>query len=551
MGLVNSICKNTSRAENLRLKLVSEEWYLFRCARLRHSRSGRGEVEAKADLRLARWLAGEGDWLLLVALTLRDCCLPLSCRPFLFLFRLFRLVCSSTPSHVSISSYHSIFASSQHFITSHITSVHPAVFTSSLDQLRHLASLHQSIDREHFVARHGYETTRLRLDRTITNIGGSQALYILVLSIQKEQAKKQLMLLDHLTDAAHYTMATSDTFMPSPREMADASQQPQYFASSHYNEQYVNKNVPLPSLLATNPFAPTPNASIPTTPGSVAGRKRSRGDEDEIELDGSLPTPASESGNILRSEPVMGPGMALVYPGDPSYPMAAETQSGTWVDEKMARPFAVQELRRPSMTSRKSQRMDASGAGSDNLAQLVLPPDMRSATTEPLIDEVTRKLGISWARMDSSEARQINQAAYAKFIANHYSSLKNVKVWFENAALPGYLVQAANVYSGVTEFYLFSNDLTEARLVTRDADQLIPRLQMLPALHLAAPGGQIKAEMSPVMVAQNEVNGYVKKEEESNGTLQGCMQDHVFRKGYHPVHREPEGICAAHSMELD
>lgn len=358
------------------------------------------------------------------------------------------------------------------------------------------------------------------------------------------------MLLDHLTDAAHYSMATSNTFMPSPTDMMDTNAPNQYFASSHYNEQHVNNSVPLPSL-AANPFAPTPNASIPTTPGSIAGRKRSRGDEDEIENDGSLPTPASEYGNVSRGEPVMGPGMTLIYPGDPSYPMSAETQTGTWADENMARPFAVNELRRPSVQSRKSQRTDAASAGADNLAQLVLPPSMREATSEPLVDEATRKLGISWTRMDANEARQINQAAYAKFIANHYSSLKDVKVWFENAALPGYLVQAANVYSGATEFYLFSNDLTEARLVTRDADQLIPRLQMLPALHLAAPGGQIKAEMSPVMIAQNEVSGYVKKEEEIKGALPGCMQDHIFKKDYEPVHREPEGICAAHSMELD
>ena len=345
------------------------------------------------------------------------------------------------------------------------------------------------------------------------------------------------MLLDHLTDAAHFhhTMASSGTFMPSPTEMMDTNAPTQYFASSHYNEQHVNGNVPLPSL-AANPFAPTPNASIPTTPGSLAGRKRSRGDEDDIEFDGSLPTPASESGNAPQGEPIMGPGMTFIYPGDPSYPMSAETQTGTWADEKMARPFAVDQMRRPSMASRKSQRMDASVAGADNLAQLVLPANMREATNEPLVDEVTRKLGISWTRMDATETRQINQAAYAKFIANHYSSLRDVKVWFENAALPGYLVQAANVYSGETEFYLFSNDLTEARLVTRDADQLVPRLQMLPALHLAAPGGQIKAEMSPVMVAQNEVSGYVKKEENNDS---------------YPVHREPEGICAAHSMELD
>lgn len=348
-------------------------------------------------------------------------------------------------------------------------------------------------------------------------------------------------------------MATSNSFMPSPTEMMDTNTPNQYFASSHYNDQHVNANASLPNF-AANPFVPTPNASIPTTPGSVAGRKRSRGDalaEDEIQPDGSLPTPASESGFVPRGEPVMGPGMTLIYPGDPSYPMSAESQSGTWVDEKMALPPAVDHLRRPSMNSRKSQRMDASASGPDDLAQLVLPPNMREVTAEPLIDEATRKLGISWMRMDASEARLINQAAYSKFIAKHFPSLRDVKVWFENTALPGYLVQAINNYSGETDFYLFSNDLMEARLVTRDASQLIPRLQMLPALHLAAPGGQIKAEMSPVTVAQNEISGYVKKEAESKGALQGCMQEHIFQKDYVPAQREPEGICAAHSMELD
>ena len=81
------------------------------------------------------------------------------------------------------------------------------------------------------------------------------------------------------------------------------------------------------------------------------------------------------------------------------------------------------------MTSRKSQRKHVSSSGGSNdLAQLVLPANMREVTTEPLVDEVTRKLGISWSRMDASEARQINQAAYSKFIANHYPALKDVKV---------------------------------------------------------------------------------------------------------------------------
>lgn len=350
-------------------------------------------------------------------------------------------------------------------------------------------------------------------------------------------------------------MATPNNFMPSPTEMMDTTSAPtQYFASNHYNAQ-TGGNVHMSEGVG-KPLSFTPNASIPTTPGSVAGRKRSRGDalapEEEMQPDGSYPTPASDSGNQSRGEPMMGPGMTLIYPGDPSYAMSAESQSGTWVEEQQTlKPFQSDQARRPSMNSRKSQRMDTNASGSDDLAHLVLPPNMREVTAEPLIDEATRKLGISWTRMDTSEARQINQAAYAKFIVNHYPALREVKVWFENAALPGYLVQCLNVYSGETEFYLFSNDLTEARLVTRDATQLIARLQMLPALHLAAPGGQIRAEMSPITVSQNEISGYVKKEVENSGVLRGRVQDYVFPREYNPAPPEPQGICAAHSMEMD
>ncbi|KAF2864317.1 hypothetical protein K470DRAFT_208182, partial [Piedraia hortae CBS 480.64] len=228
------------------------------------------------------------------------------------------------------------------------------------------------------------------------------------------------------------------------------------------------------------------------TPTSLAGRKRSRADIytadecDQVE-DGSVAV------EISRGEPIYGPGMTLIYPNSPGYIATAESQS--CVDDE---PF-----KRPSTSSRKSQRRGMStDASGDHLAQLVLPPQMREATAEPLIDEATRKLGISWTRMDSSEGRAINKAAYSKFIQNHYPSLRQVSVWFENSALPGYLVEANHAYSGATQYYIFSHDLAEARLVTEEAAQLLPRLQMLPELSLAAPGGVLKAETNSVISSQ-------------------------------------------------
>ena len=348
------------------------------------------------------------------------------------------------------------------------------------------------------------------------------------------------MLLDHLTDAVSFTaMSSSNGFFASSPDVALPLSQPdQYFASSHYTNG--NGTAQTPNSFG-NAF--TPNGSIPPTPGSLAGRKRSRGDvhapeeEDEGFEDGSVDTPITEVLVKPRGKPIYRPGMTLIYPEDPGYDAAAESQSGTSVDENTQRNhFQLGHIKRPSISSRKSQRMGDASCGLDNLAQLVLPPQMREATTEPLIDEATRVLGISWTRMDSSEVLQIGQAAYAKWIQNHYPSLQNVTVWFENSAIPGYLVAAQNAYKNQLEYYIFSNDLTEARLVTSDPAQLMPRLKMLPALHLAAPGGCIMAEIDPITAAQNEVNSiqYARMSEDFS-THAGLIQR----------------FCSAHEMEMD
>lgn len=175
---------------------------------------------------------------------------------------------------------------------------------------------------------------------------------------------------------------------------------------------------------------------------------------------------------------------------------------------------------------------------------------MREATVEPLIDEATRVLGISWSRMDSTETLLINQAAYQKWIQNYYPGLKDVSIWFENSAIPGYLVQTVNVYTGQQEWYIFSHDLMEARLVTNEASQLVPRLQLLPALHLAAPGGQIYAQTDPVSVAMREA-GEVQAEQGETMLLRGRIQDHVYPPGKALADHAPSGMCAAHQMELD
>lgn len=423
--------------------------------------------------------------------------------------------------------------------------------TAHLDRLRqHFESVAARSDLDYVT------TNSLNARCGATTIGGSHALSDFVLGLHKG---KQLMLLDHLTDAASFTaMAAPNTFYASsPAVVLPPSQPNQYFASSHYAES--SSHIQTPGALS-NPF--TPNGSIPPTPGSLAGRKRSRGDitapedEDERTEDGSVATPVDEESSKARGKPVYGPGMTLIYPEDCGYQAAAQSQSGTWIEERAERKtFQLSHSKRPSVSSRKSQRMGAGASGPDDLAQLVLPPQMREATTEPLIDEATRVLGISWKRMNTTEALQINQAAYSKWIQNHYTGLKDVAVWFENSAIPGYLVEARNAYNGQQEYYIFSNDLTEARLVTTEPSQLVPRLKMLPALHLAAPGGHIRAETDPITAAQNELNGVqagfnneTTQCSQDVSQLRG-IQDYAYGKDAEPY--QSKGMSCIHEMDLD
>ena len=351
------------------------------------------------------------------------------------------------------------------------------------------------------------------------------------------------MLLDHLTDAASFTMSEStDFYASSPVVGLHPTQPNPYFANSHY----ANTS----SISNGESLAFTPNGSIPATPGSFAGRKRSRGDitvvDDEEERfdDHSVTTPA-EFENKLRGKPIYGPGGSVIYPDDVGYHAAVESQTRNWIEAQANRkPFELSHINRPAMSCRKSQRRINNTSGGDDLAQLVLPPQMREATAEPLIDEATRVLGISWTRMDATEALRIKHAAYSKWIANHYSGLNEVAVWFENSAIPGYLVQARNVYTGQMGYYIFSNDLTEARLVTTEPEQLLPRLRMLPALHLAAPGGHIQAETDATTAAQNELSSV-------QVNFAQVPDPHALAGADDAAPQEPNGVCSAHSMELD
>ena len=336
-------------------------------------------------------------------------------------------------------------------------------------------------------------------------IGGSQAIKKLVSDSQTRRCQNRTS-----SEQPDTTMASTNGFpQPEPTLAMSSNQTEERMMDGQNTNGMTNEHATNGFGDASNGFGDwlLPQSNVPSRPESIAGRKRSRSDifsqddEDSDIGDGSMEMPSLETLKRFRAEQECAEGMSLSHAEHPGYEPRPGSQGGPWVEAGQEHnPFHAGHQKRPSVSTRKSQRVDSTASKPDDLAQLVLPPNMREATAEPLIDEATRLLGISWTRMDATEVSQISQAAYSKWIINHYPNLRDARVWFENSAIPGYLVAAQNAYSSQEEYYIFSHNLTEARLITSDPAQLVPRLQMLPALELAAPGGHIQAEkdVSPV-----------------------------------------------------
>ena len=108
-----------------------------------------------------------------------------------------------------------------------------------------------------------------------------------------------------------------------------APQQPQGYFSHHQNAAS-----PMGNFRPKYPTPPSLNY-LAAVSNATAGRKRSIADVDEPEENLPAGSIVTQSPSKPKPEPVYGPGMTLIYPGEPGYTMAAESQSGTWYEEKI------------------------------------------------------------------------------------------------------------------------------------------------------------------------------------------------------------------------
>lgn len=224
-----------------------------------------------------------------------------------------------------------------------------------------------------------------------------------------------------------------------------------------------------------------------TSNATFAGRKRSR-DEAAVNLDAPdkvVPPPKVEE---PEDEWEYGPGMILIKK-NAGYVTSADSQSGTWVEEKAAEEHARKLVEvtieqeklsqdRPSLRSNKSQRLTLTN-DTLPLAQAVYSngssgrDNSPEAPSAPVVDEFTVHLGIGWAQMCADQHIQAAARGWQKYIENHYP-VSDAKIRLQSRGLNAYLVEARE------GFFLFADDLRSGRLVSKDAQCALRNLKSSP-----------------------------------------------------------------------
>ncbi|KAF1937611.1 hypothetical protein EJ02DRAFT_49466 [Clathrospora elynae] len=224
------------------------------------------------------------------------------------------------------------------------------------------------------------------------------------------------------------------------------------------------------------PKYPTPPSLnyLAAASNATAGRKRSIADVDDPEENQPVGSIVTQLPAKPKAEPVYGPGMTLIYPGEPGYSMAAESQSGTWYEEKIEKEEKA-ELVRPVAVSRKSVRM--SPATNIDVPSL---NEMDAQKTEELIDDngttintLISSLGVGWKNVMTNPNLRDAARAYARVIERHFD-FTDVLVMLEKESLNAYLVRAKQ--HGVQGYWLFSDSLQWCQLVGWSLERTVGNL---------------------------------------------------------------------------
>ncbi|RDW86836.1 uncharacterized protein DSM5745_03478 [Aspergillus mulundensis] len=269
------------------------------------------------------------------------------------------------------------------------------------------------------------------------------------------------------------------------------------------------------------------------TTNNKPSRKRSRDDvaAEDAPSDSTPRIPIAPPAPV--EEPIYGEGMTLLNPRT-GMALSAESQTGTWYEEEYERAVAAakstaSQANSSSQASRKSQRLDPSAPSLDDIASSRIQRQLQENDTddnrrilnasparstpfssgEPMVDDATRLLGISWQRItadDNDMAAAVR--GWKKYIDRQFSQyLSDAEILMKNRALSAYLVSARPMipFAGPAQmpaFFLFNDDLTQGQLVASSWESCLHNLQSSPVVF---EGTQIlnASDKSPTLQGQN------------------------------------------------
>ncbi|KAL4897251.1 hypothetical protein BDV59DRAFT_86869 [Aspergillus ambiguus] len=360
------------------------------------------------------------------------------------------------------------------------------------------------------------------------------------------------MLLNSLSDGPAMVLSPPQehAFLPYPRQsMMDAAADTSsgaYFANGFHSHTSFSSGL--------------------AAPAAKPSRKRSREEADFEEarnvssmppLSATVPPAPQQQQQQEEEEPIYGEGMVLLNPRT-KMALSAESQTGTWYEENMTAPSTApsQPQSQAAESGRKSQRLDPSAPSLDDITVSSIQRQQDAANDdnrrlldsaarsnpftpgEPLVDDATRLLGISWQRIAMDDADLAAAVrGWKKYIDRQFAAhLADCQILMKNRALNAYLVAARPAAPlGVAlgpAFYLFNDELTQAQLVGSSWETCVQNLRATPIMFegtqvlnasdrpLDAPASQVQNQnllgMNPVdaglpllqtLSAQPSING--------------------------------------------
>lgn len=256
------------------------------------------------------------------------------------------------------------------------------------------------------------------------------------------------------------------------------AQQPQGYYAAH---QRVHSPSTTGNIRRKCPTPPSLNYQAAVS-NATAGRKRSIADVDDPEENLPVGSIVTQLPVKPKPEPIYGPGMTLIYPDDPGFSIAAESQTGTWCEEKNEKEAKAQPVR-PIAISRKSQRMSPS-------ASIEIPSlnDMDVQKTEGVIDEkgntidtLITSLGVGWKNVMTNPNLRDAARAYSRIIERHFN-FTDALVMLEKESLSAYLVRAKQ--HGVEGYWLFADSFQWCQLVGWSLEQTVRNITSGPTPHV-------------------------------------------------------------------